>query len=275
MSGTTTPLPQGQDHAGSLEPVDRSAPPASLPPPWVSSPLCLETVPRREALLDLGLIWVVTDLVPQGTKLVAALGGVDVNHQWSVKDIPIATIQSWMRLFTAVAVLAYLMLRHRLSPASFGLRSYRPAAQLFWGVVLFPLLCAWQHLGALIFGSWAVDLPRSGLESKPVSILDCVPQGEWVTLLLILVPAAVMEELIFRGLLLPYLRRAVGSWRMAVLASAGLFAIGHAYQGWTGVTAALWSGVLWALVFIRSRSLPTVIVMHVLWNVWVNVLRWR
>ena len=74
------------------------------------------------------------------------------------------------------------------------------------------------------------------------------------------VAAPFFEEVIFRGLLFATLRRRFGVLTSA-LASALIFAVAHDY-GWVGLVSVLWSGVLWAWSYERTRSLVPGILAH-------------
>jgi CAAX protease family protein len=78
------------------------------------------------------------------------------------------------------------------------------------------------------------------------------------------VVAPIVEELTFRGLLYGTLRR---RWRplTAGLASALVFAVAHGYGVW-GFASVLWSGLLWAWAYERTRSLLPGMLAHALNN---------
>ncbi|MDF6046420.1 CPBP family intramembrane metalloprotease [Streptomyces sp. JH14] len=81
--------------------------------------------------------------------------------------------------------------------------------------------------------------------------------------------AAVMEELMFRGLVLQALERLFGS-RAAVAITALLFGAAHlANPGatvWSGLAIALEAGVLLGAAFLWRRSIWFVVGMHFAWN---------
>jgi membrane protease YdiL (CAAX protease family) len=78
--------------------------------------------------------------------------------------------------------------------------------------------------------------------------------------------AAFGEELLFRGFLLGRLRRLFGDRRGAGAAAAILqalaFAVGHAYQGATGLLVSGAIGLVFGLLALRLRSLWPLIVAH-------------
>lgn len=78
----------------------------------------------------------------------------------------------------------------------------------------------------------------------------------------LLVPVAVHEEIVFRGMMLPLLRRVLGSWWGAVVISSVVFGMLHIAQGVTGIIQITGVGVVFAIAFIRTRSLLAVILAH-------------
>jgi membrane protease YdiL (CAAX protease family) len=76
--------------------------------------------------------------------------------------------------------------------------------------------------------------------------------------------APFFEEIVFRGLLFATLRRRFGFVGSAVV-SALIFAIAHGY-GWVGLVSVLWSGVLWAWSYERTKSLVPGMLAHAFVN---------
>ena len=74
------------------------------------------------------------------------------------------------------------------------------------------------------------------------------------------IAAPFFEEIVFRGLLFATLRRRFGTVS-AALASAVIFAVAHGY-GWAGLFSVLWSGVLWAWSYERTRSVVPGMLAH-------------
>jgi membrane protease YdiL (CAAX protease family) len=102
--------------------------------------------------------------------------------------------------------------------------------------------------------------------------VEKVVEGEattlpWVILLLSVVAAPIAEESLFRGMLYPAIRRAVGA-RHGVLAAAvvtsALFALIHWHAA--SFLPLFTLAMVFALVFERTNSLATAIGAHALWN---------
>lgn len=83
---------------------------------------------------------------------------------------------------------------------------------------------------------------------------------------LLLLYGGVVEELFFRGHIITSISSAFQWHRLAVvisaILSAVLFGIAHGYQGTFGMVFSIASGLFWAFLYIRTKSLVTVIVAH-------------
>ena len=85
---------------------------------------------------------------------------------------------------------------------------------------------------------------------------------------LVLLPAALAEEIIFRGYLLTVIRDSVGS-RAAVLLTSVMFGLLHLKNpdaNWASVSVVIFSGLLLATVRIMSGSLYAAWMAHFAWN---------
>ena len=86
--------------------------------------------------------------------------------------------------------------------------------------------------------------------------------------LFVILVAAVIEEVTFRGLLFRILEQRVGT-RIAVAVSAVVFSVAHyANNGFTPTTliAVVLTGVMWSVVYVTSRSLWVTAAHHCCWN---------
>ena len=75
------------------------------------------------------------------------------------------------------------------------------------------------------------------------------------------------EELAFRGFLMTRLRRATGSWTIAVLVSTAIFTALHAIeQTWPALIAITVLSLIFSLVTIWRRSIMPAILGHALFD---------
>ncbi len=92
-------------------------------------------------------------------------------------------------------------------------------------------------------------------------------QGLIISLIMVWITAAFLEELIFRGFLLNAIDRLLGStkWSLwtAVVISSAIFGVIHAYQGLTGILLTGCIGFIFGVAFvINGRRLWPLILMH-------------
>lgn len=223
-------------------------------------------VRRRDALLDLTLVVLAALVVPYVPGVFATLAPGELE----LADVGLMVIvQKWCEAGLALGLLLYFVLRHRLRAAAFGLRGDQVGQQTLWG--LGTLICMY---GAFFAGSvvvFAILALTSGFEEefgKRVEFAESLPVESLASTLILLAAVAVHEEILFRGLLLPYLRRVLGSWWSAGLVSALLFAGLHVPE--QGLLASgiqiLSIAVVLTVFFILSRSLLAVTLAHLLFD---------
>ena len=126
------------------------------------------------------------------------------------------------------------------------------------GVMLFVLLGRVLRDPMKIEGSQADFIaPRGGPRPPRFAVAGMILVG------VVLAPCA--EEALFRGVVYPGLRSAVGPW-LAVILSAVLFGLGHRDHGTAAVVFTALMGVALALLVEGSGSLWPAVVAHVLVN---------
>lgn len=150
-----------------------------------------------------------------------------------------------------------------------GWLSGLPPEQLGWGIPFAPA----DLLIGLVFGvviqslmhpltRWAVKRFGPGIYS-PVVIRNILPDNsrEWVLVPVAMIPAALLEELLFRSLLLGGLSAVWPPLPLAVL-GALLFGLMHIPQGLLGVLTTGGVGFLLSLLFLQRWTLLSVFVAH-------------
>ena len=128
------------------------------------------------------------------------------------------------------------------------------------------------YLGVICLNGLLVLLvfPRLGVAPPAFGALGVLKGHPWVYvswLLLAWSSAALGEELQFRGFLWSRLERLFGGGRAAAWATlivqAGLFGLGHVYQGLGGVLATTCAGLVLGAVFLAGRrNLAACMVLH-------------
>lgn len=224
------------------------------------SPLALPSLTRRQAVLDLGLVLFVCLALPIAQGTVLAMSGQAPTREGmaAAMSLPAKIVEA----STACALALYVGLQHRLHPRGFGLSIRRLPVQVGWGVV--GLVAVYVYLAATVVAMipFAPQLQHD-LEKRVDMFRLLEDQLERPgAVALLLVPVVVHEELLFRGLLLPLLRRACGGWVLAVLVASAAFGALHLLQGVFGAVQIFGLSIVLSLCFIWSRSLIAVMLAH-------------
>ena len=180
-----------------------------------------------------------------------------------VPSVSLFTILKWTDALVVVALTTLLAYRHRLRPESFGLQTTRFGWQLAWSVPVLAVTYLALLGSAVVILLLITAFPelQYELESR-ARFLDALPLDNMGAAALLLVAVAIHEELLFRGLLIPYLHRLGLGWAGAIALSTTVFALLHYEQGWLGVIQILPIGLVLAVAFVLTRSLTAVIVAH-------------
>ena len=182
----------------------------------------------------------------------AALAVVVVAADWLLPSL----------VLVAMAVVS-LTLRHA-GPASLGLvrpvRARRLVAQMLGVAVV------WTLLDVALLEPLTNHLSGQRQDTSDFAALQGDPALLAAYLVLAWVLAAFCEELAFRGYLLTRLAQALGGTRagivVAVVVSSATFGMLHTEQGLVGVVISGLSGVLFALLRYRYRTLWAPILAH-------------
>ncbi len=178
-------------------------------------------------------------------------------HELGFLLVATATI---MRDLALVALVLFFMWRNRERVASIGLSMKDAWEDVLLGVVLFVPVFFSEGLLHLVLSSLGLS---SGMTKLPAFL---TPHGtfEFGLALVLVAVVAVAEETIFRGYIIKRLGLVSKSPVFLVLVSAGIFSLGHGYEGFAGVLVVGWLGVVFALVYLWRRNLTAPIVMHFL-----------
>jgi membrane protease YdiL (CAAX protease family) len=159
----------------------------------------------------------------------------------------------------ALAILLWLSFAERLPLSSIGVRT--PTGKS----VIFGVLTAIVVTMIIAF-EFAVLIPRLHLDSSAAIAGQqaILKTPYWYRVLLVL-RAAVVEEILFRGYLIEKVRQLSGSTILAVIVSVGAFTYAH-LRGWGTVhlIAVGASGIVFALLYVWRRDLPSNMLGHFL-----------
>jgi len=159
----------------------------------------------------------------------------------------------------ALGILLWLTLAERLPLSSIGFR--RPT----WKSAVFAVLAAVAVTAVLVM-EFAVVIPLLHLSRDAIIAKqqDILRSPYWYRVLLVL-RAAVVEEIIYRGYIIEKVRQLSGSTVLAVIVSVAVFACAH-LRGWGPVhlMAVGAGGAVLALLYVWRRDLPSNILAHFL-----------
>ena len=157
-----------------------------------------------------------------------------------------------------VGACALLAWASGLPARQFGLGAGSPFEDILLGVVAAVLLQQANHAGS----RWAAR--RFGPRVyAPAFLRATLPKSrrQWVLAPLVLLPAALAEEALFRGLLVGGLSAYVSPWLLAVVFSL-VFGLAHLPQGRLGVLGASALGLCLSLLFLWRWSIVACTVAH-------------
>lgn len=166
----------------------------------------------------------------------------------------IATIMIQWMMFLMLYVASY---REQTFLGGLGLTAFR-AIHVAWAVTF--LLVANLILTGLAWVLAQLGMPMPG-EIQFLIPEDTVGRIVWV---MVSATAGFCEEIAFRGYLMTRLRilGKTKTWLMPVVVSSLTFGILHAYQSLPGVIILTVYGAMFALLYIRTRSLWPCIIAH-------------
>ncbi len=179
-------------------------------------------------------------------------------------------------LVPTTALLTYWPLQSRdYASLGFGFPSGAHAAWGAWGAVAFCAACALAVLAARMvarFREWLRPHVVASFEGALAALLPRTPR-EMLAFGLVVPPAALAEELLFRAFMLPYLGCVMPWWAAALVGSA-IFGLCHGYQGVGGIAKTGAFGLLLALAYVSTGSLLAPVAIHAGMNLTSAALGW-
>lgn len=191
--------------------------------------------------------------------VLAALGG-DVEELYDQLMASAMTYTMISGLLTIAIVIAVYRVRRKPMAEALWLRGV-DGPILLTGAALAPALY-------LIVGGALALLPEAWLESYNEASAG-IDSGTLTGVLAVAVVAPVVEELIFRGLMLNRLSRVMPGWLAAVLSSAA-FGVCHRHPVWFAYAFVL--GAFFALLDLRAQSILPSILGHIAFNAISQIL---
>lgn len=190
------------------------------------------------------------------TKMVS--GDMDGAYDLLNADAMLYTLLSG--LLTIAVVLAFYLIRRKKLSEALWLR--RVDGRTLWtGAALAPALF-------LVVNLVLMALPEAWTESyeEAASGISTVSLVGFIAVVLV---APVVEELIFRGLMVNRLSRVMPGW-LAVVLAAAVFGVCHGHPVWSGYAFVL--GCVFGFVDLRAGSIWPSILGHMVFNSFSQVL---
>lgn len=153
--------------------------------------------------------------------------------------------------------------------AEWGLSLRHTTTRLFQAVICYITL--WPVCHAILYMSIYLHIWLSGdapLEHEAFKTLKDEDASAWIktaTIISAVALAPIVEELLFRGLLLPALARWLNSQWKAVLLTGFVFGAIH-FPLFHNIPALIVFGTILGYVYVRTRSLTLVILIHFIFN---------
>ncbi|MHC0038633.1 lysostaphin resistance A-like protein [Pseudoneobacillus sp. C159] len=137
--------------------------------------------------------------------------------------------------------------------------TYGVLSGLFLFIIIKMALYGFNHL----------EIPIQGDIKKLYKLYSPSLFWQYLTLMLIVVPG---EEIFWRGFVLKRLLNAIGKWQ-SILLSSLLYASINIYLGdWYLILGTFFAGLFWGWLFLWKRSIPLVIVSHLIFNLFIFIL---
>lgn len=266
---------------GSAEPPHDDAVPALIPTarpivisesPFLSpvdDPLLLRTSTRGQALGDLAvlLLALVTLELAVGSVVRSFTGvasGTALPPPEQLRDwlVPIVSV----RALVVVGVIVIILRARRQSARTIGLGAPERGLDILIGIgamlAAYALIYLWVGLSLFLWPDWLQGMGKNA--ERLADLLPALNPLAYVELALVV---GVYEEVLFRGFIMPRLRRVMGSWMAAVVVSTLLFVVLHVGdQERAALIPVAILSLLFSATTIWRRSLVPGIVGHFLFD---------
>lgn len=173
-------------------------------------------------------------------------------------------------LFASLAIIAKELRRRDETWSTLGLRKFNAAKGLRYVLGYYGIILGLMITAAIIFTSiYPGDVPSTpDGESGGSSMLSAMG-GFWPTFALTVILAPIIEEIVFRGVLFPALRRRLGVVAGIVVSSV-FFTLVHLNP--LQMISVLPLGIYLAIMYQRTGSIYPGMLLHASWNLLVLLI---
>lgn len=229
-------------------------------PPY---PLRLPELSFWQAAAGLGLVVVAT--------ISAMIGGSIVGFAtvpWGATEFDALVIGKWIEAAVLVATAGVLVVLFRPRWAGFGITTMPFWRGVGWTAASLGAMFGATLLSALLIAPLMLLNPELNEQTMRdrAAFAEMLPTSDTLRTVFLLIAVSIHEEILFRGLLLPLLRRVVRSWWLAITIAAIVFGSLHIMQGVLAIFQTALLAVVLSLCFLASRSLIPVIIAHFFYN---------
>lgn len=177
-------------------------------------------------------------------------------------DAIVSIILTVVTLTTEICLIFWLLKKYKLKIADIGLRKFsvlRALGYIVGGIILFTLLVTIAFVLVVLIAP-SIDLNQSqdvGFEFGRMS------WGLLISFISTVIIVPIIEELYFRGIVLPAVTKRFG-WIIGIAGSSMIFAILHGQYNVMIYTFIL--GCVLSVLYIRLKSIIPGIILHILNN---------
>ena len=204
--------------------------------------------------LGMQLVVMLPLLVSMVSQAVTGESVVDEDVILALLSVDTMTLSMISGLLTLTVVLAFYLVRRKKFSEALWLRPV-PVPALLTGAALAPGLY-------LVVTTALAMLPEAWLDSYDEASAG-IDSGTLTGVIAVAVVAPIVEEVIFRGLIMNRLARVMPAW-LAVVLSAAIFGVCHGHPVWFAYVFVL--GAVFGFIDLRTNSILPSILGHVVFN---------
>jgi membrane protease YdiL (CAAX protease family) len=179
-----------------------------------------------------------------------------------LKSVRVVTSFVLLEAGITFLLLALILKAHGETLADLGLRWDRWRSQLVIGITVLPVLF---FLNALIGGAFRLFLPKYFTERNPLMEIIHDPEDLVLLIISVLIAGGIKEEL-QRAFILIRFRDHLGGARLGLVLWSIAFGGGHYVQGFQGMVAAGFFGLVFGVVYLFRGNLIAPVVSHGLYD---------
>lgn len=228
------------------------------------SPLLMMELTRLQAALDAMLLLLVPIGITYIPQILAWFFAPRPDEPLEID--PVVLNLKWFEAGFAVLLALYFCHRGGVRAASMGLGEAKLVPTIGWGVAGLGGAYLFILASTIVMLPFLLGPENSQTMRDRIQFTKAFSSIELSDFAFLLIAIVVHEELLFRGLLLPQLRRATGSWTWAVILSSAVFGVLHFVQGPAAMVQIFGVSIVFSVIFIVSRSLYAVMIAHYLFN---------